>query len=33
VLAEKVSTLPGVSSTSTFVAMEAVKDVGFTDVT
>lgn len=28
VLAEKVSSLPGVASTSTFVAMEAVKDDG-----
>ncbi len=33
VLAEKVSTLPGVSSTSTYVAMEAVKEVGLGDVT
>lgn len=33
VLAEKVSTLPGVSSTSTYVAMEAVKEAGFADVT
>jgi Lrp/AsnC family leucine-responsive transcriptional regulator len=33
VLAEKVSTLPGVSATSTFVAMEAVKEDGFADVT
>ncbi|WP_121630583.1 Lrp/AsnC family transcriptional regulator [Tropicibacter alexandrii] len=33
VLAEKVSTLPGVASTSTFVAMEAVKEAGFADVT
>ncbi|MGP6086752.1 Lrp/AsnC family transcriptional regulator [Antarctobacter jejuensis] len=33
VLAEKVSTLPGVSSTSTFVAMEAVKESGVVDVT
>ncbi len=33
VLAEKVSTLPGVAATSTFVAMEAVKDTGVADVT
>ncbi|ASP20551.1 leucine-responsive regulatory protein [Antarctobacter heliothermus] len=33
VLAEKVSTLPGVSSTSTFVAMEAVKEDVIADVT
>ena len=33
VLAEKVSTLPGVASTSTFVAMEAVKEEGGADVT
>ncbi|MBP0483595.1 Lrp/AsnC family transcriptional regulator [Sagittula salina] len=31
VLAEKVSTLPGVSSTSTFVAMEAIKDEAVTE--
>lgn len=33
VLAEKVSTLPGVASTSTFVAMEAVKEGAVGDVT
>lgn len=33
VLAEKVSSLPGVASTSTFVAMEAVKDNGLAEVT
>jgi Lrp/AsnC family transcriptional regulator, leucine-responsive regulatory protein len=33
VLAEKVSVLPGVASTSTFVAMEAIKDEAVTDVT
>ncbi len=33
VLAEKISTLPGVSATSTYVAMEAVKDDGLADVT
>lgn len=33
VLAEKVSTLPGVASTSTFVAMEAVKEDVVADVT
>ncbi|WP_249200415.1 Lrp/AsnC family transcriptional regulator [Thetidibacter halocola] len=33
VLAEKISTLPGVSSTSTYVAMEAVKEDGLADVT
>ena len=33
VLAEKVSTLPGVASTSTFVAMEAIKEEAVTDVT
>lgn len=32
VLAEKLSTLPGVSSTSTFVAMEAIKDETVTDL-
>ncbi len=31
VLAEKVSTLPGVAATSTYVAMEAVKEFGFAD--
>ncbi len=33
VLAEKISTLPHVASTSTFVAMQAVKDEGFGNVT
>ncbi len=33
VLAEKVSTLPYVASTSTYVAMEAVKEDGLADVT
>lgn len=33
VLAERISSLPGVSSTSTYVAMEAVKEVGLLDVT
>lgn len=33
VLAEKISTLPGVASTSTYVAMEAVKEDGLGDVT
>lgn len=33
VLAEKLSTLPGVSSTSTFVAMEAVKEEVVAEVT
>ena len=33
VLAEKLSTLPGVSLTSTYVAMQAVKDDGLADVT
>lgn len=33
VLAEKISTLPGVSLTSTYVAMQAVKEDGFADVT
>lgn len=33
VLAEKISTLPGMSSTSTYVAMEAVKDDGLAEVT
>ncbi|MCT4611009.1 MAG: Lrp/AsnC ligand binding domain-containing protein [Pelagimonas sp.] len=33
VLAEKISTLPGVASTSTFVAMEAVKESWLADVT
>ncbi|MBO9465573.1 Leucine-responsive regulatory protein [Pelagimonas phthalicica] len=33
VLAEKISTLPGMSSTSTYVAMEAVKEDGLADVT
>lgn len=33
VLAEKISTLPGVSATSTYVAMEAVKEDGLADVT
>lgn len=33
VLAEKISTLPNVASTSTYVAMEAVKEVGLADVT
>ncbi|KUF11183.1 Lrp/AsnC family transcriptional regulator [Pseudoponticoccus marisrubri] len=33
VLAEHVSTLPGVASTSTYVAMEAVKEMGLADVT
>ncbi|WP_425072957.1 Lrp/AsnC family transcriptional regulator [Sagittula sp. S175] len=32
VLAEKVSTLPGVAATSTFVAMEAIKDDAVTEV-
>ena len=32
VLAEKISTLPHVASTSTYVAMQAVKETGFTDV-
>jgi Lrp/AsnC family leucine-responsive transcriptional regulator len=32
VLAEKISTLPGVSSTSTYVAMEAVKDDGLAEL-
>ncbi|WP_299922730.1 Lrp/AsnC ligand binding domain-containing protein [uncultured Pelagimonas sp.] len=33
VLAEKISTLPGMSATSTYVAMEAVKEDGLADVT
>ena len=33
VLAEKISTLPGASTTSTYVAMEAVKETGLQDVT
>ncbi|MGR3493671.1 Lrp/AsnC family transcriptional regulator [Citreimonas sp.] len=33
VLAERISTLPGVASTSTYVAMEAVKEDGLGDVT
>lgn len=33
VLAESISTLPGMGSTSTYVAMEAVKEDGFADVT
>lgn len=33
VLAEKVSSLPGVASTSTFVAMEAIKEASVSDVT
>ena len=33
VLADKISTLPGVSATSTYVAMEAVKEDGLADVT
>ncbi|MCT4557591.1 MAG: Lrp/AsnC ligand binding domain-containing protein [Pelagimonas sp.] len=33
VLADKISTLPGVASTSTFVAMEAVKESALGDVT
>ncbi|MDA7426363.1 Lrp/AsnC family transcriptional regulator [Thalassococcus lentus] len=33
VLAEKISTLPGVSLTSTYVAMQAVKEDGLADVT
>jgi Lrp/AsnC family leucine-responsive transcriptional regulator len=33
VLAERISTLPGVASTSTYVAMEAVKEDGIADVT
>ena len=33
VLAEKISTLPYISNTSTFVAMQAVKEVGLGDVT
>ncbi|MBV2360048.1 Lrp/AsnC ligand binding domain-containing protein [Thalassococcus sp. CAU 1522] len=33
VLAEKISTLPHVSSTSTYVAMQAVKDDGLAEVT
>ncbi|WP_425038030.1 Lrp/AsnC family transcriptional regulator [Primorskyibacter sp. S187A] len=33
VLAEKISTLPYLSATSTFVAMQAVKEVGLGDVT
>ncbi len=33
VLAEKLSTLPGISLTSTYVAMQAVKDDGLADVT
>lgn len=33
VLAEKVSTLPGIAFTSTYVAMEAVKEDGLADVT
>ncbi|WP_417719298.1 Lrp/AsnC family transcriptional regulator [Salipiger sp.] len=32
VLAEKISTLPGVSATSTYVAMQAVKDDGIAEV-
>ena len=32
VLAEKISTLPGVPSTSTYVAMQAVKEVGLGQV-
>lgn len=33
VLAEKISTLPNVAATSTYVAMEAVKEVGLAEVT
>ena len=33
VLAERISTLPGVASTSTYVAMEAVKEDGLAEVT
>ncbi|MDJ0823830.1 MAG: Lrp/AsnC ligand binding domain-containing protein [Paracoccaceae bacterium] len=33
VLAEKISTLPGVAATSTYVAMQAVKEDGLADVT
>ncbi|MGX9356917.1 Lrp/AsnC family transcriptional regulator [Roseobacteraceae bacterium S113] len=33
VLAEKISTLPHISSTSTYVAMQAVKEVGLGDMT
>ena len=33
VLAEKISMLPGVAATSTYVAMEAVKEDGLADVT
>ncbi|MGH1412830.1 MAG: Lrp/AsnC family transcriptional regulator [Pelagimonas sp.] len=33
VLAEKISTLPGMSATSTYVAMEAVKEDGLAEVT
>ncbi|SDY66689.1 Lrp/AsnC family transcriptional regulator [Citreimonas salinaria] len=33
VLADRISTLPGVASTSTYVAMEAVKEDGLGDVT
>ena len=33
VLAERISTLPGVAATSTYVAMEAVKEDGLGDVT
>ena len=33
VLAEKISTLPHVASTSTYVAMQAVKDTGFAEAT
>ena len=33
VLAEQISTLPGVASTSTFVAMEAIKEDAAPDVT
>jgi Lrp/AsnC family leucine-responsive transcriptional regulator len=33
VLAEKISTLPYISNTSTYVAMQAVKEDGLADVT
>jgi Lrp/AsnC family leucine-responsive transcriptional regulator len=33
VLAEKISTLPHVSNTSTYVAMQAIKESGLGDVT
>ena len=33
VLAEKISTLPHVANTSTYVAMQAVKESGLADVT